>query len=88
MKNRINLKLIEIFQFYWKIYDLWRHLHPHTTHWSQAFVIDTGICIYVCVCVCVCVSVFTGLSVAPCEQALVGLQTGTYHAADKCSTTD
>ena len=54
MKNRINLKLIEIFQFYWKIYDLWRHLHPHMTHWSQAFVIDTGICMCVCVSVCVC----------------------------------
>ena len=26
-KKLINLKLIEIIQFYLKIYDFWRHLH-------------------------------------------------------------
>ena len=32
-KYQINVDLIEIIQFYLKIYDLLRHLHPWVGHW-------------------------------------------------------
>ena len=34
-KNLISLDLIEIIQFCLNIYDLWRHPHPHPTHWWE-----------------------------------------------------
>ena len=32
-KKLKNLDLIELIQFCLKIYDLWRHLHPHSRPW-------------------------------------------------------
>ena len=37
-KYQINLDLIEIIQFYFKIYDLWRHSHPWVCGWLGGWV--------------------------------------------------
>ena len=37
-KNLINLDLIEIIQFYLKIYDLYRHPHPWVAMWVVGWV--------------------------------------------------
>ena len=39
-KNQINLELIEIIQFYLKIYDLWRHPHLWVDVWVDGW--DNG----------------------------------------------
>ena len=36
-KNLINLDLIEMIQFYLKIYELWRHPHPWVDGWVNGW---------------------------------------------------
>ena len=38
-KNLINLDLIEIIQLCLKIYDLWRHSHPHAHPWVGMWLV-------------------------------------------------
>ena len=37
-RNQINLDLVQIIQFCWKIYDMWRHLYPWVGVWAVGWV--------------------------------------------------